>query len=42
MKETLVVNLIGGLCSGKSTCASGIFFYELKKFGFSTSNINTL
>lgn len=32
MKETLVVNLIGGPGSGKSTCASGIF-YELKKLG---------
>ena len=32
MKETLVINLIGGPGSGKSTCASGIF-YELKKLG---------
>lgn len=32
MKETIVVNLIGGPGSGKSTCASGIF-YELKKLG---------
>lgn len=31
-KETLVINLIGGPGSGKSTCASGIF-YELKKLG---------
>ena len=30
MKETIVINLIGGPGSGKSTCASGIF-YELKK-----------
>lgn len=28
----LVINLIGGPCSGKSTIASGIF-YELKKLG---------
>ena len=32
MKETIVINLIGGPGSGKSTCASGIF-YELKKLG---------
>lgn len=32
MKETLVINLIGGPGSGKSTCASGIF-YQLKKLG---------
>lgn len=31
-KETIVINLIGGPGSGKSTCASGIF-YELKKLG---------
>lgn len=31
-KKTLVVNLIGGPGSGKSTCASGIF-YQLKKLG---------
>lgn len=32
MKQTLVINLIGGPGSGKSTCASGIF-YQLKKLG---------
>lgn len=32
MKETLVINLIGGPGSGKSTCASGIF-YKLKQLG---------
>lgn len=32
MKPTLVINLIGGPGSGKSTCASGIF-YQLKKLG---------
>ena len=32
MKQTLVVNLIGGPGSGKSTCASGIF-YKLKQSG---------
>ena len=32
MKKTLIVNLIGGPGSGKSTCASGIF-YQLKKLG---------
>lgn len=32
MENTLVINLIGGPGSGKSTCASGIF-YELKKLG---------
>ena len=32
MRETIVINLIGGPGSGKSTCASGIF-YELKKLG---------
>ena len=32
MKETIIINLIGGPGSGKSTCASGIF-YELKKLG---------
>lgn len=32
MGNTLVINLIGGPGSGKSTCASGIF-YELKKLG---------
>lgn len=32
MKKTLVVNLIGGPGSGKSTTASGIF-YELKRIG---------
>ena len=31
-KNTLVINLIGGPGSGKSTCASGIF-YQLKKLG---------
>lgn len=31
-KQTLIINLIGGPGSGKSTCASGIF-YELKKRG---------
>lgn len=31
-KKTLVINLIGGPGSGKSTCASGIF-YQLKKLG---------
>lgn len=32
MKETIIINLIGGPGCGKSTCASGIF-YELKKLG---------
>ena len=33
MKDnTLIINLIGGPCSGKSTTASGVF-YELKKKG---------
>ena len=32
MKNTIVVNLIGGPGSGKSTCASGIF-YKLKQSG---------
>lgn len=32
MKDTIVVNLIGGPGSGKSTCASGIF-YKLKQSG---------
>ena len=32
MKQTLVINLIGGPGSGKPTCASGIF-YQLKKLG---------
>jgi len=32
MKETNIINLIGGPGCGKSTCASGIF-YELKKLG---------
>ena len=32
MKETLVINLIGGPGSGKSTCASGVF-YKLKQLG---------
>lgn len=32
MKQTLVINLIGGPGSGKSTCASGIF-YQLKQLG---------
>ena len=31
-RKTLIVNLIGGPGSGKSTCASGIF-YQLKKLG---------
>lgn len=31
-KKPLIINLIGGPGSGKSTCASGIF-YELKKLG---------
>ena len=31
MKKTLVINLIGGPGSGKSTTASGIF-YALKKW----------
>lgn len=30
MKKTLVINLIGGPCSGKSTIASGVF-HEVKK-----------
>lgn len=30
--KTVVINLIGGPCSGKSTVAAGIF-YELKKMG---------
>ena len=32
MKETIIINLIGGPGCGKSTSASGIF-YELKKLG---------
>ena len=32
MRETLVINLIGGPGSGKSTCASGVF-YKLKQLG---------
>lgn len=32
MEQTIVINLIGGPCSGKSTIASGLF-YELKKDG---------
>lgn len=32
-KETLVINLMGGPCSGKSTIASGLF-YNLKKLGY--------
>lgn len=31
--ETIVINLIGGPSSGKSTAAAGIF-YELKKMGY--------
>ena len=30
--KTVVINLIGGPCSGKSTVAAGVF-YELKKMG---------
>lgn len=32
MKKTIVINLIGGPCSGKSTTAAGVF-YLLKKAG---------
>ena len=32
MKETLVINLIGGPCSGKSTIAAELFA-RLKKMG---------
>lgn len=32
MEKTIVVNLIGGPCSGKSTIASGLF-YANKKLG---------
>ena len=32
MEKTIVVNLIGGPCSGKSTIASGLF-YAIKKLG---------
>lgn len=33
MGETLIINLIGGPCSGKSTIASGLF-YHLKMLGY--------
>ena len=33
MNDTLIINLIGGPCSGKSTIASGLF-YNLKKLGY--------
>lgn len=33
MTKTLIINLIGGPCSGKSTIASGLF-YNLKKLGY--------
>ena len=33
MTKTLIINLMGGPCSGKSTIASGLF-YNLKKLGY--------
>ena len=39
MKETLVINLIGGPCSGKSTIAAELFA-RLKKMGIKTELVS--